>query len=149
MQEARSLKMYVYQVVMLLMLICVVGCIVGAKNPINLKELASPRNFYLNKAENPKLSRIIDRLYRVNAKFGTGSTADAVRYELRTGKLLSRTSHIQKAVESRNALSGLIHSSQLSASDAKVAFWIRDDLQDALTEQPWDKVYPGRQGMTP
>lgn len=127
----------------------VVGSRVGAESLPEIKALASPRDFYLSKVEHPKLYRIVDRLYRPNAKFGTGSTADAVRHELSSGELLSRTSHIRKAIESRNALSTLIHSNNLSASDQQIALWLREDLQNALTEQPWNKVYAGRQGMTP
>ncbi len=121
--------------------------VVGAKGFLEIKTLASPRDFYLSKVEHPKLYRIVDRLYRPAAKFSSGSTADAVRHELSTGELLSRTSHIQKAIESRNALSDLIRSKQLSASDTQVAVWIREDLHNALTEQPWNKIYSGRQEM--
>ena len=122
----------------------------GAESLAEVKMLASPRDFYLSKIENPKLYRIIDRLYRPNAKYGTGSTADAVRHEISGKEFLSKSSHIQKAVESRNALSTLIHADQqLSLSDKQIALWVREDLQNALTEQPWDKVYIGRQGMRP
>ncbi|HEY6435690.1 MAG TPA: hypothetical protein VIY47_03805 [Ignavibacteriaceae bacterium] len=122
----------------------------GTESLSEIKMLASPRDFYLSKIENSKLYRIIDQLYRPNAKYGTGSTADAVRHELSGNELLSKSSHIQKAVESRNALSTLINSDQqLSISDKQIASWVREDLQNALTDQPWDKVYIGRQGMTP
>ncbi|HEY2567135.1 MAG TPA: hypothetical protein VGH95_05475 [Candidatus Aquirickettsiella sp.] len=122
----------------------------GAESLSEVKMLPSPRDFYLRKIENPKLYRIIDRLYRPNAKYGAGSTADAVRHELNGKEFLSKSSHIQKAIESRNALSMLIHADQrLSLSDKQIALWVREDLQNALTEQPWDKVYIGRQGMTP
>lgn len=33
-------------------------------------------------------------MYRINGS--SGSTADAIRYEIRTGKLLSPSGHIQK-----------------------------------------------------
>jgi filamentous hemagglutinin len=101
----------------------------------------------LIKIEHPKLSRIVDQLYRPTAKYGSGSTADAVRHKLQTGQLLSKTGHIQKAVESRNALSDLINSGRLNVEDTRIASSIRMDLQNALTEKPWDKVYIGRQKL--
>jgi hypothetical protein len=120
----------------------------GTKTQPQLKRLSSPRDFYLNKVENPKLHRVVDRLYRPTAKYGSGSTADAVRYELSTGKLLSPTGHITKATEARTALSNLIKGGNLSKQDYQVATWIRKDLQNSLTEQTWDKLYIGRQGIT-
>jgi len=40
----------------------------------------------------------IDAMYRRNAKVGSGSTADAIRYELKTGELLSPSGHFQKGI---------------------------------------------------
>ncbi len=86
------------------------------------------------KVDNVKLSKTISH---------------ALRHELSSGNMLSRTSHIQKTIESRNAISKLKYSDQISASDNQIALWLREDLQSSLTEHPWDKVYPGRQGLTP
>ncbi|CNC72618.1 TPA: hypothetical protein ACQQX6_001341 [Yersinia enterocolitica] len=43
------------------------------------------------------LKNIIDDLYRPNAKVGSGSTADAVRYELATGEKVGGRGHVEKA----------------------------------------------------
>ncbi|MFP1463669.1 hypothetical protein ACLB1E_31895 [Escherichia coli] len=43
------------------------------------------------------LKNIIDDLYRPNAKVGSGSTADAVRYELATGEKVGGRGHVLKA----------------------------------------------------
>ena len=40
------------------------------------------------------LQNIIDFMYRPNAKIGSGSTADAVRYELKTGENVAGKNHI-------------------------------------------------------
>jgi len=45
------------------------------------------------------LQNIIDFMYRPNAKIGSGSTADAVRYELKTGENVAGKNHMQKAQE--------------------------------------------------
>ena len=45
----------------------------------------------------PKLSDIMDEMYRPNAKVGSGSTADAVRAEKATGQPTGGRWHSQKA----------------------------------------------------
>ncbi|WP_219923865.1 WXG100-like domain-containing protein [Nocardioides campestrisoli] len=47
--------------------------------------------------KDPKLNRIMDELYRDNAKMGSGSTAAAVRSEIATGKPTNGAWHSQKA----------------------------------------------------
>jgi len=54
---------------------------------------------------------------------------------------------IQKAIEARNSLSGLINGGRLNAEDVRIASSIRSDLQNALTERPWDKIYFGRKKL--
>lgn len=46
----------------------------------------------------------MDDLYRENAKIGSGSTADAVRYELQTGGKVGGKTHSQKAEDYSQAL---------------------------------------------
>lgn len=50
------------------------------------------------------LKNIIDDLYRPNAKVGSGSTADAVRYELATGEKVGGRGHVLKAQDYTRAL---------------------------------------------
>ena len=89
----------------------------------------------MRSVENNKLRNITARMYRENAEVASGSTADAIRHEIRTGELLSPSGHIQKGVEMRSALSKLIDSGRLSQSDQNIARWMRRDIQDALSEE--------------
>lgn len=46
---------------------------------------------------NPKVINAVKQLYRVTATVGKGGTADALRYEAKSGTKLSRTGHLTKA----------------------------------------------------
>jgi RHS repeat-associated protein len=52
----------------------------------------------------PDLQRLMDKLYRPGAQVGSGSTADAIRYELRTGKPVEGVWHSTKGEEFITAL---------------------------------------------
>lgn len=82
----------------------------------------------------PKLKNIANELYRPNAKIGSGSTADVLRYEKLTGELLSKTGHQTKALIYRNTLQKMINSGALSPSDYELAKRLLIDLQDALSQ---------------
>ncbi len=82
----------------------------------------------------PKLNNIANELYRPNAKIGSGSTADVLRYEKLTGELLSKTGHQTKALIYRNTLQKMINSGTLSPSDHELAKRLLIDLQDALSQ---------------
>lgn len=47
----------------------------------------------MSQAQNPTLRNVINSLYRATARVGSGSTADAIRCERATGKLLSPAGH--------------------------------------------------------
>jgi hypothetical protein len=72
-------------------------------------------------------------MYRPNARVGNGSTADAIRQELRTNELLSPSGHFQKGIEMRNGLMNDLSSGRLNATDAQVARQLLRDLQNALS----------------
>lgn len=97
--------------------------------------LPSPRQHLLGSATDPKLKSRIDKMYRANAKIGNGSTADVIRYELRTGKLLSPSGHSQKGTEMINGLLKDIKSGRLNASDTEIAKKLVKDLENALSGQ--------------
>ena len=97
--------------------------------------LESPRENLIKNVENGKLRDLIDRTYREKAKIASGSTADAIRHEIRTGELLSRSGHMQKGIETRSVLSKLIDSGRLGQRDQDIARWMRKDIQDALSEE--------------
>ena len=68
------------------------------------------------------LQNIIDFMYRPNAKIGSGSTADAVRYELKMGENIAGKNHMQKAQDSIKALEKWIkNNSNANKSDVDTA----------------------------
>jgi filamentous hemagglutinin len=72
-------------------------------------------------------------MYRKTATVGSGSTADAIRYEVRTGELLSRSGHTIKGQEMQRALRNVIEEEDLDTGDAQIAVWLLRDLQNALS----------------
>lgn len=86
----------------------------------------------LSKVNNPALRNWIHMLYRATARVGSGSTADAIRYERATGHLLSKAGHSIKGQEAINGLEKLIRSGKLNPQEVNVARWLIDDLKDAL-----------------
>ncbi len=98
--------------------------------------------------KNPKVSNLIHFLHRPYTVHGNGSTADAVRHELATGELLSKHSHLEKAITARDKLSFFLsHRELVGDEEREFIQHIRNDLQKALTEQPWDKALPGRKKL--
>ena len=79
------------------------------------------------------LQNIIDFMYRPNAKIGSSSTADAVRYELKTGENVAGKNHMQKAQDSIKALEKWIkNNSNANKSDVDTAQKYIKDLKNAL-----------------
>lgn len=62
------------------------------------KLLPTPRNSLMTNIENQKLKNLVDEMYRPNAKIGSGSTADMLRYEKSIG---GAAKHQQKVVDMR------------------------------------------------
>lgn len=60
------------------------------------KLLESPRTQLIKAVEHPGLSKLVKFHYRENATVGSGSTADMLQHELKTGELYSPYGHIQK-----------------------------------------------------
>lgn len=87
-------------------------------------------------AQHPKLKNLVAQMYRPSAKVGTGSTADAIRYEIRTGNLLSRSGHSTKGREMISALNRLIETEVLSEEDREIVRYLIADLKDALATTP-------------
>ncbi|MCW0447430.1 hypothetical protein NB706_000264 [Xanthomonas sacchari] len=82
---------------------------------------------------NPRLSSIIDTLYRDGAKVGSGSTADAVRHELKTGQSVGGKFHSQKAADSIIALQRWLDENPgASFSDRSAAQHVMEDMKNAL-----------------
>ncbi|WP_247653146.1 VENN motif pre-toxin domain-containing protein [Pantoea sp. Cy-640] len=80
------------------------------------------------------LKNLIDDLYRPNAKVGSGSTADAVRYELRTGEQVGGRGHIEKAETYSRALTKWLENNpNASPNDRAAAENVLKDMQNALS----------------
>lgn len=91
----------------------------------------------------PKLHSLINDLYRPGAKIGSGSTADAVRYERLTGEPVGEVFHTQKAENYIAALKKWIQTNANASpansaaenalrSDRAVAENVIRDLENAL-----------------
>ena len=100
----------------------------GAKLADDLaSQMAKPQ------VSNPELSGLMDDLYRDNAKIGTGSTADAVRYEVASEDSVGGKLHTQKAQQYSTALQNWLDANpNASFSDRSAAQNVLRDLQNAL-----------------
>lgn len=92
----------------------------------------SKRAVLLDKTTNQKLKNAINEMYRENAKVGDGGLSDAIRYELKTGKLVSGKSHIQKGRERLKNLENILEKQTLNATDKEIALTLLEDLKNAL-----------------
>lgn len=90
------------------------------------------RDELLSAVQNQKLRNAINEIYRPNASIGDGGLADAIRYELTTGKLVGGKSHLTKGFERTKNLQNIIKKQNLGADDLKLAEDLLKDLQDAL-----------------
>ena len=82
------------------------------------------------------LSRLVDQLYRPNAKIGSGSTAAAVRHELATGQPVGSAFHSQKAQDSIFALQKWLDKNPAaSPGDRAAAENIIRDMTNSLRGQ--------------
>jgi len=83
-----------------------------------------------------KLGGLMDDLYRDGAKIGTGSTADAVRYETQTGNPVGGVLHTQKAKDYSAASQKWLETNpNASFSDRSAAHNVLKDLQNALNRK--------------
>ena len=94
--------------------------------------LPSPRRHLLDSVKSPTLRKAINDLYRPGAKIGDGGTADAIRYEMRTGRLLSRKGHETKGEQRQRQLRRILQDGSLDAGDQAIAKRLLNDLDDAL-----------------
>lgn len=84
----------------------------------------------------PVLKKLINPLYRENAKVGSGSTAAAVRHELATGERVGGSFHSQKATEAIRSLGYWLKNNPAAhPSDRAAAEHLIIDMQNALKGQ--------------
>ena len=86
----------------------------------------------LSRAKDKALKNTIIELYRPGAKIGDGGTADAIRYELKTGKKVGGKSHILKGEQRLRSLNNFLKRNDISAKDRKIAKKLASDLGKAL-----------------
>ncbi|GAA2757563.1 hypothetical protein [Actinopolymorpha rutila] len=75
-------------------------------------------------ATNPRLKNIIDNIWKHAGKSGTagdGTTFDALRNEILTGRPSNGIFHMQKSIESMRGLQKIIDSPNTSAADRAIA----------------------------
>ncbi len=82
---------------------------------------------------NLKLQEAADQLYHPGGEIGSGSTADAIRYEAETGLPVKGKFHTQKGMDRLRNLERILASEDLSPSDRAIAEALADDLRDALS----------------
>lgn len=85
-----------------------------------------------DKATDIKLKNTIKELYHPGSNIGDGSTAAAIRHELRTGELVGGKSHIKKGRERMKNLENLLNNRKLNKKDRKIAQKLYDDLKKSL-----------------
>lgn len=91
------------------------------------------RNMVRPHTTDPKLSELMNELYRENAKVGSGSTAAAVRAERATGQAVGGAFHDQKAREMVGRLKRWLREADKEASKVKPGEKVKDTL-------PWDRA---------
>jgi hypothetical protein len=107
----------------------------GAKNVLNYKEYKRQLRRQMSKpyVSNPDLAEVVDDLYRPGGTVGSGSTADAIRHELKTGQMVKGKLHSQKGMDAIRFLKKwLKNNPTASPGDRSAAENILQDLIDAL-----------------
>ncbi len=80
-----------------------------------------------------RLKALVDDLYRPNARIGSGSTAEAIRYERMTGNKVCDTFHSQKGKDSIRFLEKWLRSNPTARlNDRAAAENVIKDLKNAL-----------------
>jgi RHS repeat-associated protein len=91
----------------------------------NQNPFKNKRDELLSKTTNKDLKEAINQLYRENAKYGDGGTADYIR-------LFGDSGHVQKAIQRINQLENLINGCNLNTMDHQIAVNLHQDLILAL-----------------
>lgn len=94
----------------------------------------SRRNSLLKRTKNDKLKNAINEMYRRGSIIGDGGTASVLKFEKRTGTLLSPKGHYQKATEMKRHLDKIISRESLNKKDRKTARTLSKQLRRAILE---------------
>jgi hypothetical protein len=96
--------------------------------------IGTTRTNLLNSAQDSKLRKLVNDLYRENSQIGSGSSMDAYRFEQRTGQLVGGKSHTQKILDYRTALIKVWRKrANLSSGDRQIVEKLLNDIQNALS----------------
>ena len=93
------------------------------------------RESLINSVDDARLRKMIGEVYRPSSVIGDGGTADSIRFERETGRLLSKSGHSQKAQNMLVYFQKLKDSGNLSDKDLKVVTELLNDLRKALEEK--------------
>ena len=96
------------------------------------KKLPKKGQKLVDKATDINLKNTIKELYHSGSKIGDGSTAAAIRHELKTGVLVGGKSHITKGKERLKNLERILINKKLNQKDYKIAQKLYNDLKKAL-----------------
>lgn len=95
------------------------------------KETNSVKESLLARATQNDSKNLVKELYRSGSKIGDGGTADALRHELKTGKLVGGKSHKIKAQERVKQINNILKKNP-NHPDKDLLNKLRDDLEKAL-----------------
>jgi hypothetical protein len=113
------------------------GAVDGLDKILIILSLRGGRGGKVPTVKNLRLSNIVRDLFKgalTKRPIGSGSTADALRYELKTGNLVGGKSHLQKAQQYTRALEKWLEKNPTaSPQDRKVAQTLLNDLKNALS----------------
>lgn len=118
----------------------------SAKNAAKFQDYVKDLRKRMEKpiVENQQLKAFMDKIYRDGAKIGSGSTADAVRYEKATGEKVGGREHTQKAQDAVKFFEKWLEKNdklppteagakkRASSNDVAAAENVLKDLKDAL-----------------
>lgn len=94
----------------------------------------SRRISLLKRTKNDKLKNAISEMYRRGSFIGDGGTSSVLKFEKRTGTLLSPKGHYQKALEMKRRLDKIISRESLNKKDRKTARTLSKQLRRAILE---------------
>lgn len=108
----------------------------GQVLPAKLKHWigVSRRGSLLKRTKNDKLKNAISEMYRKGSFIGDGGTASVLKFEKRTGTLLSQKGHYQKTIEMKRRLEKIISRESLNKKDRKTARSLSKQLRRAILE---------------
>ncbi len=101
------------------------------------------REEYLERAQDPKVKNLVDKLYRPNADIGDGGTADCLRYELATGDLKSPNGHLNKAANAVSQIYDMLQANP-DCADRELLLELANDLIDAIPADTDLSTIPNR-----